>query len=186
MSMSQQVIYKDLPKKESQEYLDQFQILEYKDRCTNYANWYDSDNANFYLWLVDTTDKIEIPIGFIGYNFFALANGEEFIYIVKFFISREYRTYDNPNDIKLIEEEKASSLLFREIISKRKNIITLTSANEKLDTYYSKEYGFVYDEEICEKLASIVGENAEGFLYLELGIEKRDLQIEDAPKNLFG
>lgn len=186
MSMSQQIIHKELSRDESQKYLDLFQRLEYKDRCTSYANWYDSDDANFYLWLVDSTDKVEIPIGFIGYNLFALDNGEEFIYIVKFFISREYRTYNNPNDIKLIEEEKASSLLFREIISKGKNIITLTSASKKLDTYYSKEYGFVYDEEICEKLANIVGELSEGFLYLELGIEKRDLKIEEEFKNLFG
>lgn len=185
MPMSQQVIHKELSRKESQEYLDRFQQLEYHNRLST-MDWHGSDSANFYIWSIDITSGIEIPIGFIGYNFFALANGEEFIYIVKFFISREYRTYDNPNDVKLIEEEKASILLFREIISKGKNIITLTSASKKLDTYYSKKYGFVYDEEICEKLANIVGEPAEGFLYLALGTEKRDLQIENAPKNLFG
>lgn len=183
--MSKQIIHEDLSKEKSQEYLDLFQKLEYQNRVPS-TDWDGGENANSYIWLVDVTDGSKIPIGFIGYDTLALPNGEEFIYIVKFFVFGKYKKYCNQGDVKLVEGEKVSSLLFKEVKSKGKSIITLTSASKKLDTYYQKEYGFIYDEKISEKLASIVGVFSDGFLYLDLESEKSSSKIKDMPKNLFG
>ncbi len=181
--MSQQVIMRELSKPESQEYIDRFQRLEYSYRVAS-TDWYGSEDANFYIWLIDITSEPEIPIGFIGYKVFALDDGEAFIYIVKFFVLKEYKKYNNRSNVKLVEGEKVSSLLFKEIKSKGMNIITLTSANSKLDIYYTNAYGFTHNEQICGKLADIIGEFSEGLLYLE--VIKKNFKVEDNLKNLFG
>lgn len=165
--MSKQIIHEDLSKEKSQEYLDLFQKLEYQNRVPS-TDWDGGDDANFYIWAVDITDGGKIPICFIGYDLFALSKDEEFIYIVKFFILGEYKKYYNKSVVKLIEGEKLSSILFKEIIAKGKNIITLTFANEKLKHYYNREFGFIHNKEISEKFADIVGTTSDDFLYLEV------------------
>lgn len=165
--MRQQVIREELSREESQQYLALFQKLEYKSRLPS-TDWYGGDDASFYIWAVDITDGEKIPIGFIGYDLFALSKDEEFIYIVKFFVLGEYKKYYNKSVVKLIEGEKLSSILFKEIIAKGKNIITLTFANEKLKDHYNREFGFIHNKEISEKLADIVGTTSDDFLYLEV------------------
>ncbi|MEJ2499075.1 MAG: hypothetical protein P8Y46_07200 [Sulfurovaceae bacterium] len=177
MPASQQIIYKELSREESRKYLDSFEIQEYRSNPPS-TDWYDSDSASLYVWIIDVTNEEEIPIGFIGYNLFSTMNDEEFIYIMKFFVLKKYRKYNNENLIESIEGEKVSSLLFKNIMSKNKNIITLTPANERLSKYYEREYGFIYNKEISEKFADIVGVSICELMYLNLEVETRRDKIE--------
>jgi len=185
MSINQQVIIKELSRNDSEEYLDKFRALEYKNSL-GMMSWIFSEDAKYYIWLIDISSIEEEPIGFIGYNLFTLENNEEFIYIMKFFVFREYRKYGNPNSIKLVGKKKVSSMLFERIAKKGKNIITLTSASDELDTYYQDTYGFKYDEDISEKFANIVGIDSDGFLYLDLEKPQRTLESVNESKRLFG
>lgn len=185
MSSDQKIRFSELSRADSQKYLDLFEYNEYKDSFSG-TNWWGSDEANYYLWLVDITDPFnEIPIGFIGFNLYTLPK-EEFIYIVKFYVLNDYRKYDNETERKLIDGKKVSSLLFDKIKSKRKDIITLTPANNALEKYYQKEYGFTYNYKVCDKLASNISVNCDRILYLDLAKEIRNLKNEDTLTSLFG
>jgi len=81
-------------------------------------------------------------------------NKIDFIYIVKIYVLKYYRG-KNP---ALIEEEKVSEILFRQIDRKEINILTLESSCEKLDNYYEK-LGFEYNRDISEMFSPIVGTN---------------------------
>jgi hypothetical protein len=59
--------------------------------------------------------------------------------------------YRGKNPI-LIKERRVSHMLFQEIYQKGMNILTLESADDKLDNYY-KRLGFEYNEEISRILS---------------------------------
>jgi hypothetical protein len=186
MSNNQSTVIKELSRKDSEEYLDLFEALEYKNSYPS-CDAYDNRDANFYIWLIDISNTNELPIGFIGYNIFVLSKKEEFIYIVKFYVFGAYKKYMNPDgEATLINGEKASNLLFERVKLKDKNIITLTSASESLDEYYSIEYGFEFNDEISEKFAEIIGISSGGFLFLDVQKSTRNLESEEELKSLFG
>lgn len=126
--------------------LDRFQSLE-----KSYGmDWYDFDDENAkYIWIVE---DIEIPLGFLSYKILPHPNKIDFIYIVKIFVLRDYRG-ETP---KLIEEERVSEILFRQIERQGINILTLESACTKLDTHY-KKLGFVYNKDLSGIFSSIIG-----------------------------
>ena len=73
-------------------------------------------------------------------------------YIVKIYVLEDYR-----GEIPiLIEDERVSEILFRQINRKGVNILTLESACDKLDNYY-ESLGFKYNEDISNIFSSIIG-----------------------------
>ena len=127
---------------ESEKYLDDFQKLE-----NSYgADWYDCEYKSAkYIWLIE---NIENPLGFLSYRVLVLPNKIDFVYIVKIYTLNTHR---GKNPI-LVEEERVSEILFRQIDRKDVNILTLESACEELDSYY-KSLGFKYNEEISQVFA---------------------------------
>lgn len=130
----------------SRNLLSKFQSLE----NSYYADWYncEDENAN-YIWLVKS---IEDPLGFLSYKVLPHPNQTDFIYIVKIYVLNDYRG-ENPI---LIEEEKVSEILFRQIDRKGINILTLESSCKKLDNYY-ENLGFKYNKDVSEMFSSVVG-----------------------------
>lgn len=129
--------------------LDRFQSLE-----KSYGmDWYDFDDENAkYIWIVE---DIEIPLGFLSYKILPHPNKIDFIYIVKIFVLRDYRG-ETP---KLIEEERVSEILFRQIERQGINILTLESACEELDDYY-ESLGFRNIQEVNNGFSQITGTHA--------------------------
>ncbi len=126
--------------------LDRFQILE-----KSYGmDWFDCEDENAkYIWVVE---DIENPLGFLSYKILPHPNQIDFIYIVKIYVLEDYRG-ENP---RLIEEERVSEILFRQIDRQGINILTLESACERLDTHYEK-LGFKYNKDVSEIFSSIIG-----------------------------
>ena len=126
--------------------LDRFQILE-----KSYGmDWYDYDDENAkYIWVVE---DIENPLGYLSYKILPHPNQIDFIYIVKIYVLEDYRG-ENP---RLIEEERVSEILFRQIDRQGINILTLESACERLDTHYEK-LGFKYNKDVSGVFSSIIG-----------------------------
>lgn len=110
-----------------------------------------TDKTSQYIWV---QNDIESPLGFLSYKIYPIPNSKEFLYIVKIYVLSEYRG-ENPI---LIDDERVSQLLFREIERKGINIFTLESANSKLDIYY-KKLGFIENVEINRILSPIIGKN---------------------------
>jgi hypothetical protein len=173
-------VFRELPLNMSQEYLNIFESLEEPDGM----DWFESDEAERYIWLLDISNEKEIPIGFIGYNELKLNKDEDFFYIVKVYVLGKYKQYKNPNHVTRINGDKVFSILFRRIISKGKSIITLESAHEKLDKYYEKELGFQYNYEVSEKFSEIISSKQRNIMYLDK--KRRDLKIDHEWKSLFG
>ena len=128
--------------------LNKFQALEESFG----VDWYDCEDENAkYIWIIKDIDN---PLGFLSYKILLHPNKIDFIYIVKIYVLKYYRG-KNP---ALIEEEKVSEILFRQIDRKEINILTLESSCEKLDNYYEK-LGFEYNRDISEIFSPIVGTN---------------------------
>ncbi|WP_026804820.1 hypothetical protein [Aliarcobacter lanthieri] len=177
------ITIEELSKDESQEYLDLFESFEFKNN-SNFVDWYDSDEATNYIWLIDIS-KEKLPIGFIAYDIFELEQ-EIFIYIVKIFVLGKYKKYNNDSEVKLINNKRASTILFETIIYKGYNILTLTSANEKLSSYYKKEYNFLYNKRVCELFSKKVNKEVKGFLYLDLQQSNRNISKDPDFSKIFG
>lgn len=130
----------------SKPFLDRFQILE-----KSYGmDWYDCENENAkYIWVVE---DIENPLGFLSYKILPHPNQIDFIYIVKIYVLEDYRG-ENP---RLIEEERVSEILFRQIERQGITILTLESACTKLDIHYEK-LGFKYYKDVSGVFSSIIG-----------------------------
>ena len=137
---------KELVFEDSKQFLDKFQKLE-----NSYgADWYDcEDKEAKYIWLIK---DIENPLGFLSYKILLHPNQKDFIYIVKIYVLEAYR-----GKIPiLIEDERVSEILFRQINKKGVNFLTLESACDKLDNYY-ESLGFKYNEDISNVFSSIIG-----------------------------
>lgn len=130
----------------SREFLNKFQLLE-----KSYgANWYDcEDEGAKYIWILEGIDN---PLGFLSYKILPHPNQIDFIYIVKIYVLSNY-SGENPI---LIEEERVSEILFRQLEREGINILTLESACEKLDTHYEK-FGFKYNKDVSGIFSSIIG-----------------------------
>lgn len=94
----------------------------------------------------------------------------------------EYKKYNNDSEVKLINNKRASTILFEKIMSEGYNILTLNSANEKLSSYYN----FVYNPKVCELFAKKVNKEAKGFLYLDLQQSTRNISKDPDLSKLFG
>ena len=130
----------------SRNLLSKFQSLE----NSYYSDWYDCEDENAkYIWLIK---DIENPLGFLSYKILPHLNQIDFIYIVKIYVLNDYRG-TNPT---LIEEERVSEILFRQIYRQGINILTLESACDELDVYY-ETLGFRYDKDVSEMFSHIVG-----------------------------
>jgi hypothetical protein len=88
--------------------------------------------------------------------------------------------YRGKNPI-LIEERRVSHMLFQEIYQKGINILTLESADDKLDAYY-KRLGFEYNEEINRILSGKIDSKNRQILHR---IQKTN-DIPDDVQKLFG
>ena len=154
----------------SRELLVKFQRLE-----NSYgADWYDceEERAN-YIWLIENRDN---PLGFLSYKILVLPNKKDFIYIVKIYVLKSHRG-QNPT---LIEEERVSEILFRQIYRKGIKFLTLESACEKLDVYY-ESLGYEYNEEISSEFSSTIGTG--GLMMTKI---IREEELSDIEKGLFG
>lgn len=139
------------------------------------ADWYECDDENAtYFWLLKDIDD---PLGFLSYKPIFLDDTKDFIYIVKVYVLENYR---GKNPI-LIEERRVSYILFQEIYQKGINILTLESADDKLDNYY-KRLGFEYNEEISRILSGKIDSKNRQILHR---IQKTN-DIPDDVQKLFG
>ncbi len=128
-----------------------------------------------YIWLLEGINQ---PLGFLSYRVLILPNRIDFVYIVKIYALKTHRGR-NPT---LVEEERVSEILFREIDKKNVNILTLESACENLDRYY-EELGFEYNKEISEAFAHEIG-TSEQIRYRKKEASNRE--VSDEMKELFG
>lgn len=116
-------------------------------------DWYDCEDENAkYIWAIEGVDN---PLGFLSYKVLFDSSINEYIYIVKIYVLSEYRG-ETP---KLIEEERVSKILFRQIERQGINILTLESACEKLDDYY-ESLGFRNIQEVSDGFSQITGTHA--------------------------
>ena len=130
----------------SRSFLKRFQILENSFGM----DWYDCEDENAkYIWVINGVDN---PLGFLSYKILFDSIIKEYIYIVKIYVLSQYR---GQTPI-LIEEERVSEILFRQIERQGINILTLESACERLDTHYEK-LGFKYNKDVSEIFSSIIG-----------------------------
>lgn len=141
------MIIEELSNDDSKKYLDIFLRAEEKQlKRFIGSDWYDCDDEYAtYIWLLNGIDE---PLGFLSYKLIFLDDTKDFIYIVKVYVLKNHR---GKNPI-LIEERRVSHMLFQEIYQKGINILTLESADDKLDSYY-KRLGFEYNEEISRILS---------------------------------
>ncbi len=144
----------------SKEFLGKFQLLE-----NSYgADWYGAEDENAdYIWLVENIDN---PLGFLSYKLLVLPDKTGFVYIVKLYVLKEYRS----TDPVLIEEERISVILLREMERKGFDILTLESACVALDKRY-RVLGFEYIEDLSREFGSVIG-TSEKVLYKRINIEK--------------
>jgi len=171
---------KELSYQESQKFISAFDTLEeslyisHTDR--NFSDWVDVEEVRArYIWLVEDMEK---PLGFLSYRVLILPNKIDFIYIVKIYVLKSHRE-ENPI---LVEEERVSEILFREIDRRNVNILTLESACKKLDRYY-ESLGFEYNKEISDIFAQEI-KTTEQIMYRK----KKDIEINlsDEEKKMFG
>jgi hypothetical protein len=163
---------------ESRELLNKFQILE-QEHDLYLTNWVDvEDESVRYIWAIENFDD---PRGFLSYKILALANVNEFIYIVKIYVLKDYR---GKTPI-LIDDERVSQILFRQISVKDIDILTLESADEKLDKYY-KSMGFEYNEEKSRIYSQIIDSKNRQIMVREINkeIPEEELRLFVASKNM--
>lgn len=155
---------------DSREYLYKFQTTE-KSFGTDWVDA-EEETAN-YIWLLE---NIHDPKGFLSYKVYILQNTDEFLYIVKIYVLNDYRG----EEPILINDERVSQILFRELSNKGINILTLESADEKLDTYY-ESLGFKYNETKSKIYSEVI--DIRGRLIMVKEINK---EIPEEEKQLFG
>lgn len=139
----------DLDFSNSRFFLNKFQASE-----NSYGmDWYDCEDENAkYIWAIEGIDN---PLGFLSYKILFDPNITEYIYIVKIYVLSQYR---GQTPI-LIEEERVSEILFRQIEKKEIDILTLESACEELDDYY-ESLGFRNMQEVSDIFSQIIGTHA--------------------------
>lgn len=116
-------------------------------------DWYDCEDENAkYIWVIKGVDN---PLGFLSYKILFDSSIKEYIYIVKIYVLSQYR---GKTPI-LIEEERVSEILFRQIERQGINILTLESACEELDDYY-ESLGFRNIQEVNIGVSQITGTHA--------------------------
>ncbi len=116
-------------------------------------DWYDCEDENAkYIWVINGVDN---PLGFLSYKILFDSIIKEYIYIVKIYVLSQYR---GQTPI-LIEEERVSEILFRQIERQGINILTLESACEELDDYY-ESLGFRNIQEVNNGFSQITGTHA--------------------------
>ena len=116
-------------------------------------DWYDCEDENAkYIWVINGVDN---PLGFLSYKILFDSIIKEYIYIVKIYVLSQYR---GQTPI-LIEEERVSEILFRQIERQGINILTLESACEELDDYY-ESLGFRNMQEVSDRFSQITGTHA--------------------------
>ena len=160
---------KELNFENSEQLLYKFQRLEKSYE----VDWYDceEEDAN-YIWVIE---NIENPLGFLSYKILLHPNQIDFIYIVKIYVLENYRGR-NP---QLIENERVSEILFRQIDRKGVNILTLESI-EILEIYY-KRLGFKKNQEMSTFFAPIIGDNRKIMTKFI-----KEPELSDIEKGLFG
>ncbi|WP_417332555.1 GNAT family N-acetyltransferase [Halarcobacter sp.] len=133
----------------SRSFLNKFQASE-----NSYGmDWYDCEDENAkYIWVIEGIDN---PLGFLSYKILFDPSIKEYIYIVKIYVLSQYR---GQTPI-LIEEERVSEILFRQIERQGINILTLESACEGLDNYY-ESLGFRNIQEVSNGISQITGTHA--------------------------
>jgi len=161
---------KELSFMESKPFLNTFYIEE----KPTFSDWYEAeDETAEYIWIIEDFTK---PRGFLSYKVFVLPNSEDFLYIVKIYALNGYKG----REAILFNEERVSEILFRQIVIKGINILTLESADEKLDAYY-KKLGFEYNAEKSRIFSSVIDGKSRDIMIREV---KRT--ISDTEKHLFG
>lgn len=133
----------------SKAHLLKFQLLE-----NSYgADWYGADDkASTYIWLLE---NVKNPLGFLSYKKLILPNKVDFIYVIKIYVLKKYR---DKNPI-LLDEERVSEILFRQIETKSVNILTLESSCKKLDVHY-ESLGFEYNKDNSKIFAQAINTNS--------------------------
>ena len=139
----------DLDFSNSRFFLNKFQASE-----NSYGmDWYDCEDENAkYIWTIEGIDN---PLGFLSYKIFFDPNITEYIYIVKIYVLSQYR---GQTPI-LIDGERVSEILFRQIEKKEIDILTLESACEGWDDYY-ESLGFRNMQEVSDRFSQITGTHA--------------------------
>lgn len=167
---------RELSYQNSRKYIQYFESLEKPSPLS--MDWVDVDDSNAtYIWWLEIESGIEKPLGFLSYKVLILPNKIDFIYIVKIYVLKSHRG-ENPT---LVEDERVSEILFRQIDRKGVNILTLESACEELDVYY-KSLGFEYNEEISQVFAKEIG-TIEQIMYRRKEVISDN--IPDEVKDLF-
>lgn len=139
---------KELSIEDSRKLLYDFQILEQKHDFY-LSDWFDAeDDEAIYIWVIENSKD---PRGFLSYKKFYIADIKDFIYIVKIYVLKEYRG----NNPQLVNNERVSNILFNEIFRKGIDILTLESADEKLDTYYENK-GFIYNQDLSTTYSQVI------------------------------
>lgn len=158
---------------DSREYLNKFQ----KEEKSYGVDWYDCEDKDAtYIWWIESEVISENPLGFLSYKKMILTNSIDFVYIIKIYVLKTHRS-ENPI---LIEGERVSIILFKELDKKEVNILTLESACTELDVYY-KNLGFSYNKEISGEFSKSIG-TSEKIMYRR----KEDILFTDAERNMFG
>jgi len=140
---------KELDYQNSREYLGKFQYFEKSYE----ADWYDcEDEKATYIWWIEVEVTDEKPLGFLSYKQMISPNRVDFIYIVKIYVLHTHRG----QEASLIDGERVSMILFRELVKKEVNILTLESACKDLDKYY-ETLGFMYIKDVNFEFTSIIG-----------------------------
>lgn len=162
---------KEMSYMESRELLNKFQISE-QEHDLYLTNWVDVvDESAKYIWAIE---NFEDPRGFLSYKILPLANANEFIYIVKIYVLKDYR---GKTPI-LIDDERVSQILFRQISIKNVDILTLESADIKLDKYY-KSMGFEYNEEKSRIYSQVIDSKNRQIMVREINkeISEEEMQL---------
>jgi len=145
---------------DSRKFLTKFQLVEKSFG----SDWYDAEDENAtYIWIIENMDN---PIGFLSYKLFILPDQKDFVYIVKIYVLKAYR---GTTPI-LIEGERVSETLLREMERKGFDILTLESACDALDQRY-RELGFEYVEDLSRIFGRVLG-TSEKIYYKRIKIEQ--------------
>jgi len=159
---------KELSFVESKPFLDIF----YMEEKPTFSDWYEAEDENAeYIWVIEDLKK---PRGFLSYKIFILPNSKDFLYIVKIYALNGYRG----EEPILFNKERVSEILFRQIVMKGINILTLESAGEKLDAYY-QQLGFEYNVEKSRIFSSVIDGKDRDIMVREI---RRTISIMN-PKN---
>jgi len=173
---------------ESSRYLYEFSVSE-KSSVKEIAT--DRKNEAKYIWIVNKADiatEMDKGIGFLSYSIYPIPESDKaFIYIVKIHTLKEYRG-ETPITIN---GKRVREILFEEIemiedVHKKLDIdiITLVSANEKLDIFY-QDLGFndLPEGSVIEKYSQLIMTNDPIMYRIK---QTSNLELSDEEKTIFG